>query len=297
MRPLSVNWLGKTSQDILAHPQAAVLIGVTSRGFFVRLETDWVVFLSSERLRGPLTLNLSGETSVLTGLHAGSPVEIEAGRIRIPSSGVEVDFSQASAWEAPPPPATFLSASDRLRSLQKVAGLILAQGKDPGLYLVLKALLGLEDGGVAPLPVQFERLDCLHLLELLRSDDLEAAQSGLTPFLGAGVGLTPSGDDLVLGLLLAYQRWGSVLLPLFDLEALKDHLQRVAAQKTTLLSVNLIACAALGQADERLVEGLDGIITGNSPAEKCALSLSAWGNTSGCDALVGMALAILSAGL
>jgi hypothetical protein len=294
MQILSINWQGNISRGLLADPQPAVLAGVTARGIFIKLETDWVVFLSFERFRGPLTLNLSGASSSLDGLQAGGPVEIEAGKIRILTRGIELDFSRARLWEAPPPPKTLLSANDRARSLETVAGLILAQKKEPGLYLVLKDLLDLEIAGLPSLPSQFERLDCLRLLQLLESTDLEAILSELTPFLGAGAGLTPSGDDLLLGLLLAYNRWEAVLRPAFDLAALDSLLSPAAARKTTLLSANLIACAALGQADERLVEALDGIMTGRPAPEECARNLSGWGNTSGWDALVGMALAILS---
>ena len=42
-----------------------------------------------------------------------------------------------------------------------------------------------------------------------------------------------------------------------------------------------------------LLLALDGIMTGNASASACAAALAAWGNTSGQDALVGMAIALL----
>ena len=290
----SVAWHGRISRDLLKNSQKAVITGVTSRGIFITLDSDWVLFLSFEGFRGPLTLNLSGEPSILNGIKVNGMVEIQGGKIQNRSAGIEIDFSRAETWEAPPQSEILLAHRDRARSLKTVAGLILSQNKEPGLYLVLKELLGLEIGDLQSPPKAFERVDYVRLLQLLKTTDLDGILSTLRPLLGLGAGLTPAGDDLILGLLLAYNRWGLALRPAFDLAKLNDLLNRVASQKTTLLSANLIACASQGQADERLVNALDGMMTGNPAPDQCAHSLSNWGNSSGCDALVGMALAILS---
>jgi hypothetical protein len=292
---ISVACQGRISRDLLANSHQASITGVTTRGIFIRLDTDWVLFLSLESFRGPLTLNLSGETSILNGIEVNRKVEIQGGKIKNLPAGIEIDFSRAGTWEALPPPEIVLSPGDRATSLKTVGGLILSQKKEPGLYLVLKDLLGLEMGDLQAPPRLFEWVDCFRLLQRLKTTDLDGILSSLMPFLGLGAGLTPAGDDLILGLLLAYNRWGAVLRPAFDLAELNGLLNRAASQKTTLLSANLIDCASQGQADERLVTALDGMVTGTPATDQCARSLSNWGNSSGCDALVGMALAILSA--
>ncbi len=96
----------------------------------------------------------------------------------------------------------------------------------------------------------------------------------------------------MLGFLLALQRWGYALASELEVEELTRQLLPLAYQKTTTLSANLIECASLGQADERLLLALDGIMTPNPDPPTCAAALAAWGNTSGHDALVGMALCI-----
>ena len=103
----------------------------------------------------------------------------------------------------------------------------------------------------------------------------------------------PDSGKSVMGCLLALARWGSCLLPGFPVAALAPQLLPLAYQTTTTLSANLIECACQGQADERLLLALDGILCAASPPSACAAALSAWGNTSGRDALVGMALVIL----
>ena len=203
-----VSWQGKISRALLASSRHGIITGTTSRGIFIRLDTDWIVFLSYESFHGPLTLNLSGELSVLKGVKVNHKVMTEGGKIQIPSTEVEVDFSNAETWEAPHPPDVFLPAGDRAGALKTVAGLILSQNKEPGLYLVLNDLLGLEMGGLQPLPRHFERVDCIGLLQLLKTGDLDGILAALTPLSGLGAGLTPAGDDMLLGLLLAYQPLG-----------------------------------------------------------------------------------------
>jgi len=132
------------------------------------------------------------------------------------------------------------------------------------------------------------------LVQAVRIDEPAALSSALVAFIGKGQGLTPSGDDLVTGLLLAVNRWGSRLFPGQEMRLgrLNRAAIQVAHRNTTTLSANLIECAALGQADERLVTALDGIMTGKPEPSVCADLLLGWGSSSGSDALAGMVLAI-----
>jgi hypothetical protein len=96
-----------------------------------------------------------------------------------------------------------------------------------------------------------------------------------------------------LGLLLALNRWAYRLDYDLEIEKFSQGIVHHARQKTTTISYNLLECASEGQADERLVKALDGLFTGQFCPDECAAQLLTWGSSSGCDALVGMALAIL----
>ena len=165
--------------------------------------------------------------------------------------------------------------------MKTTAAYILSQRTEPGLYFVLKDILDIELDGLPLPPRPFEGAAFVRLLQLLKTSNLNAICSALTPLLGSGAGLTPAGDDLILGLLLAYRRWGSVIKPAFDLAEMNVLLSQAASQKTTLISANLISCASQGQADERLIQALDGIMTGNSSPHQCARYLLNWGSSSG----------------
>jgi hypothetical protein len=120
----------------------------------------------------------------------------------------------------------------------------------------------------------------------------DAIVRALEGFLGLGPGLTPSGDDLVMGFLLAKSRWGrwsSSKEAVFYSQQLLPSLHRLTGH----LSASLITCAGRGQADERLIQALDGLVTGSLEAEACLAALSTWGSTSGFDALAGMLIFLL----
>ena len=131
-------------------------------------------------------------------------------------------------------------------------------------------------------------LNILHTLrQALRDNDL-AARLDIDQLLGRGSGLTPSGDDCVLGLLLMLNRWQANK----DWCSLNQAVIDATYQKTTTISANLIECAAAGQADERLLNVIDGIVTGKPAIAECTEHVLSWGSSSGIDALAGMAVAV-----
>lgn len=208
--------IGHMARAVLSQERAAKLMGTTSRGLFLQTSSPWLVFLSFERFRGPLTVNAP------CGL-PGDPC-LEPGRLRFGRDVLE--WENAPTWHPPAPPP-----------------------RTPGLAERIEAL--------PPTP--------------------EVA-GPLEEMLGRGPGLTPSGDDVVLGLLLAEARWGL---------ARHEHLVAEAHRRTTTLSANLIALAARGDADERLVELVDWVTAGGPvPTE-----FLRWGAHSGEAVLQGVRLA------
>jgi hypothetical protein len=115
--------------------------------------------------------------------------------------------------------------------------------------------------------------------------------SKLCNCLGAGAGLTPSGDDFVTGLLLALNRWKDVL-DRDDLDRVNQSVVETAYQKTTTISANLIELASLGEGDERILKAIDWIMGGNTDKSSVVDNLLDWGSSSGVDILAGFTAAI-----
>jgi hypothetical protein len=134
-------WIGGWAADKL-HPalQEARVWGVTSRGVFLHLESNWIVFLSYEPFRGPLTINLPAEGRRLSRLSAGAPVRGYQGGLKFPTLGEQVAWPDAPRWQAPPLPQTrldFTALQGRLAGMQHHAELAFSLpaclGLGPGL--------------------------------------------------------------------------------------------------------------------------------------------------------------------
>ena len=65
-----------------------------------------------------------------------------------------------------------------------------------------------------------------------------------------------------------------------------------AYQQTTTISANLIECATIGEADQRLIAALDCLMTQEPCTVEIIGDLLNWGHTSGVDTLLGMLTAL-----
>lgn len=284
-------YIGAAASLLLQQNQAAALAGQTSRGAFLALASGEPLFLSLESYRGPLTVNVSGDAQRLRALPVKAAARIQSQEIIFDKHGVSIQTAQALRWLSPPRPGQVLSHARRAARLQAVRRQAMRIASPDGMFL----LVAVAQDRTALDPGDHPLLPALHMIKTgLSLQQIEPLAAGMQPFLGYGRGLTPSGDDLLLGLLLALNRWGHLLAPALDVEALNRTVLPDASQRTTALSANLIASAAAGQADERLVAALDALLCGGRPAEALVAEVAGWGSSSGLDALAGMLLAVAS---
>jgi hypothetical protein len=119
------------------------------------------------------------------------------------------------------------------------------------------------------------------LLAATRRDDRSAAEAAATSLVGLGAGLTPSGDDVLVGFTAA-------------LTAARSRLARPIARaaadggaRTTLVARTYLYHAARGEYAERVHELIDAVALGD--ASRIARGMS-WGATSGADLVLGILL-------
>lgn len=288
----SIGWV---AHRILSVDQPATLVGHTSRGAFLRAESGWIVFLSREPHRGPLTLNLHGAAHLLEHLDASVQAEISGGELFFPSAGLHLSTSQGQVWRPGRPGGSSSTYASRLERIRAVAGGVVAHKSSQGMDAWLHSLLALTGQGPADESVG-ELLPLLNACRQALTDGQERkAALSLEPLLGRGSGLTPSGDDVIAGFLLALNRWRGLFSCADGFYALNQTLVQAAYKHTTTLSANLIDCAVIGGADERLISALDYLVLGEGASTQLAETVSGllgWGNSSGADSLIGMALAL-----
>ncbi|MBN1965432.1 MAG: DUF2877 domain-containing protein, partial [Anaerolineae bacterium] len=118
----------------------------------------------------------------------------------------------------------------------------------------------------------------------LQSGDTNLCLQGAVALAGLGGGLTPSGDDWLVGCMLA--AW--IMLPHSRAESLASLLGRAAARRTTPLSAAWLRTAARGECGIRW-HRLFHALSADDPAVvmEAARSIIQQGHTSGSDALAG----------
>ena len=111
---------------------------------------------------------------------------------------------------------------------------LVAQAKklsgDESLFPLLEMVI---NGDPAPLPGHpglierfFRVLDVMRDGSLGQSGETTEVLNAMTGLLGSGPGLTPLGDDYILGMLLTQNRWGHLISPNHEQAARLEELQQ-----------------------------------------------------------------------
>jgi hypothetical protein len=211
------------------------------------------------------------DRSNLSVVRPGDPVAARAGYLR--AGDLIVDLGQAAVWT---PPAALSGA--------------------PSAVSLGRSRLTLRERLPATAPEVHRRMS--RLLAALADPRDDALESALTRIIGLGAGLTPSGDDAIVGMLGVLHR---VCAP-STAATLLGRLHRTVPpvlERTTPISAHYLRLALRGAFSERLTALLDTVAEG---PERGALhdgrldaaidAVVAVGATSGADALAGVTLTL-----
>ncbi len=285
---MSVKTIGSIAHQQLTSDQTGSIMGVTSKGIFVKTAHRWVIFLSHEKDRGPLTVNVLGEILLLERLTSGGLVNISPGLIHLPDGNILISTAGAPIWQPRRNTSPPLPPDKCYQRLTALTNNIIARGELHGFGRMLPNIIARDSQNVAT-PIQKPLRQIFKIQAAIRRGELNTMPEMLFPLMGMGSGLTPSGDDFILGLLLSLNRGIDSTKPDDTLAHLNQLVTTAAYQKTTTISANLIECAAAGLADERLTLVIDNALFGYTQSlSKLTNGLLNWGNSSGADALVGM---------
>ncbi len=143
---------------------------------------------------------------------------------------------------------------------------------------------------------EFACRDIYKLMEAAIGRDIDMFGKAFKGLVGMGPGMTPSGDDFLVGFFAAHQMFCSALVEEVGLSQCRDELITHAYACTTPVSAELIHCALDGYFSENLyevVQSLAKIGTG-PPVQHAIQSFLGWGSTSGTDTLAGLAFGLRS---
>ena len=298
MRNVSLNtvqasWVGDVAVGVLAIDQPFSLLGNTSKGIFLETSSRWLVFLSYERFRSPLTVTLAESSGSLPEVKPKLRGEIVSGKLDFRDTSLVIATENSQVWHTACPKGPALPKPARLIKLTRCAEIVLGEKRGGGLSPILVDLLKYPVAKTLGESTESLPLFDVSAIQgsIANQDPVSFAQA-VASLLGAGQGLTPSGDDFLTGLLLALNRWEEALWPRDNLKETNRQVVESAYHKTTRLSANLIELATLGKGDERLISVVDLLMSIPRIERGVVLDLLSWGGSSGVDAFVGMAVAL-----
>jgi uncharacterized protein DUF2877 len=220
------------------------------------------------------------------GLHSGVAALANGGAIRVPDAGLEIQFDGATRW-SPRLRSSADAADIAAARWRRRAGATRATARRRASAAGFGGLLR-EDAPHDPVGVLGVARPILSdLVVALEAGDRTQAAEVAARLVGLGPGLTPSGDDVLVGIeaalrALARPSAGFLALAMDDVE-----------WRTTAVAATLLRHAAAGEFAERLHSLLAALLGSDDDAIPAAIDRAvAWGATSGSDCLLGVLIGL-----
>jgi hypothetical protein len=220
------------------------------------------------------------------GVHRGMAVLADGAAIRVPDANLEIQIGAARRWSPrflSPARAADVATARWSRRAAATRTIARSHASAGGFGALLS-------GGVSDDPVEIlevARPVVARLTLALEAGDRSGAAAAAARLIGLGPGLTPSGDDALVGIeaalhALARPSAGFLALALGDAEA-----------RTTDLAATLLRHAAAGEFAERLHTLLAVLLGSDDESVPAAIERAvAWGATSGIDCLLGVLIGL-----
>ncbi len=302
VRVVRASRIGAIANEIIGDDGETQVLSVFERSLYVHCPRGIVCIGVDTLGAGPINIEIDQAqwgSWVTRGIAAGLEGRNSAARLHLPPR-LAIETASAEVW-LPPPPPRFAPAPVR-RGLETFARFLVTQGAgettghterlpaDGLARLVLepnaRPVSAVERSAAGPL-ASFR----LELPKVLAGGVwCPAAVRSAMLLVGLGPGLTPSGDDLLAGVMLAMSAAGHEQLR----DALWAFLEPELDALTTPISAMHLSAAADGMALEPLHVLRDEILRGEIRASSVD-RVGAIGHTSGWDAAAGMVLGLSAA--
>lgn len=277
-----VERIGPHAARFLHTRAEAKIVAVFERCFYIEAGGAFCCIGMESIGNGPLNAIFAhnSDANVFACIEAGTTLTIVDGRAHAPQ--LEIDTSAARLWL--PPEWPHHSNRTALRStLTCIRTIICRDAPRQGLSRLAVAPAANIDAS-DPL----HRIGAAHLARLAAWLDAPV-QDAPVDLLGLGPGLTPSGDDVLCGALIALHAVGQSATA----AKLADAVRVATGDRTSPLSAAFLDAAADGMGSEALHTLIAAVLSGDSDAiSDLASILGRIGHTSGWDAMAGAVLAL-----
>ena len=220
------------------------------------------------------------------GVQRGMVVYANETWVRIPEARLEIQFGAAPRWSPRLPSPTMAADVSTARWIRRAAAtrsIAQARASAGGFG----ALLSGEVPADPTATLEVARPVMARLILALEAGDRDSAAVAAVRLIGLGPGLTPSGDDVLVGIeaalhALAQPSAGFLAAVVNDVET-----------RTTELAATLLRHAAGGEFAERLHTLLAAFLGPEDDGIPAAIERAvAWGATSGTDCLLGVLIGL-----
>jgi len=301
-RAVAVVRAGFLARDICRSGGRGVVAAVFDRSLYVRVGDDFICIGEPAVGNGPTALIIAARVAAF-GLRQGQCASVGSGRIAV--AGVLFDLGKAETWRAPPWPtasaalaATCATIAHRAAAESPADSLARAAfGSDDAPLTRLarprmaKFASAIRQAHASSSPAKAGdpvttapselRGQCLLDAPLSRGmTSQELLARAVHNLIGLGHGLTPSGDDFLIGALAMLDALGQT-----NIHAVLGRAVVAAAGRTSPLSASFLRAAAAGHVGENLHTAVAAILSGDADAAVAAAARI--GHTSGWDALAG----------
>jgi len=219
-------------------------------------------------------------------LRRGQAATLERGILRVPGAQFMVDLSRAAIWDGSVVAFPGLCGAQSLPALGVLRELLSVHALELGIAPVL--LRARRPHSMLEHALAARMAEALPMLaRATETNDAPAVNRALSALVGLGAGLTPAGDDFIVGYLAALwsrsrreRRIGTLL------RELDSRLGQLSLH-TNAVSRQLLLDAVHGQFAERLAEAVRCICCGGDVAGATLRALEV-GHSSGADTLCGL---------
>ncbi len=299
MITITAQTIGQKALSVITVHDQAKILSQASQGIYLQTPGKWIVYLSFSKYPGPLSITLPGFKSYTRFSIKDDHIEIADQQIRFPNSDLSISFADLSGWSPPAAEIDPFSEDEKTAHSQiqhriaSIAQIMQAAFPDHGKLFSDAILNEPEHPPVKGMDLSILESAILETSCILKHERWLELPDTFSYLLGLGEGLTPQGDDFIIGLFLAIHRWQALLQGAVPWKKVSQLTIENAYRSTTTISANLLECAAEGLADERLIQASDSLMTGIPNPETAIEQIKTWGSTSGLSAWLGLAIGSL----
>ncbi len=257
----------------------------------LRLEGEdrLITLLVSDRYELPQGIRITDKTIPLQSLTVGLRAASRGGILRFDSSPLTIDLRSASLWKCRMKELNAVMQSSQALEAWSLAWKLLNKNqKLKNADLVAEDLIQADSG--SPLSRRMAR-PVSQLATAADRYDVEGTIHAAERMIGLGPGVTPSGDDVLIGFLAAlWSMAGKHKQQLSYIHAFGAALMQIAKQ-TNEISRTYLFHATQGQFSSTLTHLAEAIVTGGDVQQHLQSAMRV-GHSSGMDSVTGMLIGL-----